>query len=124
MTPSKAGSGVAGGGHPGAGGFLLLDKPTGVSSFQALHPLKRIFRGLKVGHAGTLDPAASGLLVLALLLPSMLLCGYAFVRAAQMNAPWEAAGLNLIDDVIDPLDVRHRDRTGIGQLAAVQRQDV
>jgi tRNA pseudouridine55 synthase len=45
------------------GGFLLLDKPVGVSSFQALHPLKRIFRGLKVGHAGTLDPAASGLLL-------------------------------------------------------------
>lgn len=49
-------------GH-GAGGFLLLDKPRGVSSFQALHPLKRAFRGLKVGHAGTLDPAASGLLL-------------------------------------------------------------
>lgn len=47
----------------GAGGFLLLDKPRGVSSFQALFPLKRVFRGLKVGHAGTLDPAASGLLL-------------------------------------------------------------
>ena len=45
------------------GGFLLLDKPRGVSSFQALHPLKRLFRGQRVGHAGTLDPAASGLLL-------------------------------------------------------------
>jgi tRNA pseudouridine55 synthase len=44
-------------------GLLLLDKPVGISSFQALYPVKRIFRGRKIGHAGTLDPAASGLLV-------------------------------------------------------------
>ncbi|HLP40178.1 MAG TPA: tRNA pseudouridine(55) synthase TruB, partial [Fibrobacteria bacterium] len=50
--------------EPGAvGGFLLLDKPPGISSFQALYPVKKLFRGLKVGHAGTLDPAASGLLL-------------------------------------------------------------
>lgn len=46
-----------------ADGLLLLDKPAGISSFQALHPLKRVFRGRKIGHAGTLDPAATGLLV-------------------------------------------------------------
>ncbi len=46
-----------------AHGILLLDKPVGVSSFQALYPVKRLFRGSKIGHAGTLDPAASGLLV-------------------------------------------------------------
>lgn len=51
------------GGDSRPGGFLLLDKPRGISSFQALNPLKRIFRGLKIGHAGTLDPAASGLLL-------------------------------------------------------------
>ncbi len=44
-------------------GLLLLDKPVGISSFQALYPVKRIFRDRKIGHAGTLDPAASGLLV-------------------------------------------------------------
>jgi tRNA pseudouridine55 synthase len=47
-------------------GFLLLDKNVGSSSFQALYPVKRLFRGLKVGHAGTLDPAASGLLLVAI----------------------------------------------------------
>lgn len=46
------------------GGILLLDKPTGVSSFQALRPLKRLFPKTKIGHAGTLDPAASGLLLI------------------------------------------------------------
>jgi len=50
---------------PNAHGFLLLDKGIGSSSFQALFPVKRLFRGQKVGHAGTLDPAASGLLLVA-----------------------------------------------------------
>jgi tRNA pseudouridine55 synthase len=49
--------------YRGPGGFLLLDKPPGISSFQALRPVKRAFPKAKVGHAGTLDPAASGLLI-------------------------------------------------------------
>lgn len=52
-----------GGPYTGPGGFLLLDKPVGISSFQALRPVKRAFPKAKVGHAGTLDPAASGLLI-------------------------------------------------------------
>jgi tRNA pseudouridine55 synthase len=53
----------ASGPYTGPGGFLLLDKPIGVSSFQALRPVKRAYPKAKVGHAGTLDPAASGLLL-------------------------------------------------------------
>ena len=41
----------------------MLDKPEGVSSFKALGPVKRALRGSKVGHTGTLDPFASGLMV-------------------------------------------------------------
>jgi len=44
-------------------GFLLLDKPPGITSFQALREVKRLHPGRKVGHAGTLDPGASGLLL-------------------------------------------------------------
>ncbi len=66
-TPKNSPSPSRGGRGQGMGvtgdGLLLLDKPVGVSSFQALYPVKRIFRGRKIGHAGTLDPAASGLLV-------------------------------------------------------------
>lgn len=46
-------------------GFFLLDKVEGHSSQKALYPLKRSFKGNKVGHAGTLDPDATGLLVVA-----------------------------------------------------------
>jgi tRNA pseudouridine55 synthase len=47
-------------------GFLIIDKPSGVSSFAVVTAVRRRFGGVKAGHAGTLDPAASGLLVLAL----------------------------------------------------------
>jgi tRNA pseudouridine55 synthase len=42
---------------------LLLDKPVGLSSNAALQAAKRLFRAAKAGHAGTLDPLASGLLL-------------------------------------------------------------
>ena len=47
-------------------GFLLLDKERGRSSHQALSPCKRHFGERRVGHAGTLDPLATGLLFAAL----------------------------------------------------------
>lgn len=47
-------------------GVLLLDKPFGLSSNQALQQAKRLLNASKAGHAGTLDPAATGLLVVCL----------------------------------------------------------
>ncbi len=44
-------------------GVLLIDKPVGPSSQQVVGHLKRLFNAEKVGHGGTLDPLASGLLV-------------------------------------------------------------
>ncbi|MDQ5849446.1 MAG: tRNA pseudouridine(55) synthase TruB [Pseudomonadota bacterium] len=44
-------------------GALLLDKPLGLSSNAALQKAKRIYGAEKAGHAGTLDPLASGLLL-------------------------------------------------------------
>jgi tRNA pseudouridine55 synthase len=45
-------------------GVLLLDKPVGLSSNDALQKAKRLYRAEKAGHTGTLDPLASGLLPL------------------------------------------------------------
>ncbi|MEM5581619.1 MULTISPECIES: tRNA pseudouridine(55) synthase TruB [unclassified Roseibium] len=47
-------------------GWLVLDKPYGLTSNEALGRIKRILSPQKVGHAGTLDPRASGLLPVAL----------------------------------------------------------
>lgn len=46
-------------------GFVLLDKVAGETSFKALFPLKRVFCTKRVGHAGTLDLRASGLIIAA-----------------------------------------------------------
>ncbi|WP_455386098.1 tRNA pseudouridine(55) synthase TruB [Acidihalobacter prosperus] len=45
-------------------GVLLLDKPPGMSSNQALQAAKRLFNANKAGHTGSLDPLATGLLPL------------------------------------------------------------
>lgn len=47
-------------------GFVLVDKAIGMSSFQAVGAVRRVTGVKKVGHAGTLDPFASGLLVIAI----------------------------------------------------------
>lgn len=43
-------------------GILLLDKPAGLSSNQALQKVRQLFRAAKGGHTGSLDPLATGLL--------------------------------------------------------------
>lgn len=44
-------------------GIFLIDKPPGITSFGVVSRLKRILRMKKIGHAGTLDPFATGLLI-------------------------------------------------------------
>jgi tRNA pseudouridine55 synthase len=45
------------------GEILLVDKPAGWTSFDVIKKLRRVYGGLKMGHAGTLDPLATGLLI-------------------------------------------------------------
>lgn len=47
-------------------GWLCIDKAVGHTSTQAVSSVKRLFDAQKVGHAGTLDPLASGILPIAL----------------------------------------------------------
>jgi len=47
-------------------GWVILDKPTGITSARAVEKVKRLLKKPKIGHAGTLDPLASGILPLAL----------------------------------------------------------
>ncbi len=47
-------------------GWLILEKPSGITSAHAVAKVKRLLKPEKIGHAGTLDPLASGVLPLAL----------------------------------------------------------
>src|SRR3984957_12265235 len=76
-APSEAGSPPqAGEGKEGKGqrkrekhdvhGWVVLDKPVGMTSTHAVSVIKRLFKAKRAGHAGTLDPLASGCLPIAL----------------------------------------------------------
>src|SRR2546422_5530486 len=45
-------------------GLLLVDKPAGITSHDVVDRLRRVLGTRKVGHAGTLDPLATGLLLI------------------------------------------------------------
>ena len=44
-------------------GILLVDKPAGPTSHDVVDAVRRLYKLRRVGHTGTLDPAATGLLV-------------------------------------------------------------
>lgn len=50
--------------NPGADGLLLVDKPAGITSHDVLDRVRRVLGMRRIGHAGTLDPFATGLLIL------------------------------------------------------------
>src|SRR5689334_16277774 len=47
-------------------GFLLIDKPKGITTHQVLRRLQKKMSNVKLGHTGTLDPFATGLVVVGL----------------------------------------------------------
>src|SRR5262245_66336522 len=51
---------------PGLAGVLIAEKGPGVTSFQVVAQIRRVLRVPKVGHGGTLDPMATGVLPILL----------------------------------------------------------
>jgi H/ACA ribonucleoprotein complex subunit 4 len=49
-----------------ANGFIILDKPAGMTSFEACDAARKKIGAVKAGHAGTLDPMVTGVLIIAL----------------------------------------------------------
>ncbi|QRQ66063.1 tRNA pseudouridine(55) synthase TruB [Corynebacterium kroppenstedtii] len=47
-------------------GIVIVDKPAGMTSHDVVSAIRRLMRTRKVGHAGTLDPAATGVLILGI----------------------------------------------------------
>ena len=47
-------------------GWIILDKQSGITSRQAVSKISKIFKFNKIGHGGTLDPLATGILPIAL----------------------------------------------------------
>ena len=51
--------------HSLPSGFLIINKPSGPTSHDIIDKLRQITKIKKIGHAGTLDPIASGILIVA-----------------------------------------------------------
>jgi len=51
---------------PATSGVLVVDKPAGLTSHQVVGRIRRLAGTRKVGHAGTLDPMATGVLVIGI----------------------------------------------------------
>ncbi len=90
-------------------GWLVLDKPAGISSARAVAIARRAFNAAKLGHGGTLDPLASGVLPLAFgeatKTVSLVMDGrktYRFtIRFGQQTATDDAEG-----DIVATSDIR------------------
>jgi len=71
-----------------ASGFLLIDKPAGLTSHDAVDRVRRALGIRKVGHAGTLDPSATGLLLIGVGRATRLLR-----FAGDLSKEYEGTGL-------------------------------
>ena len=97
-------------------GFILLDKAAGETSFKALFPLKRVFCTKRVGHAGTLDLRASGLIIAATGRATRLL---PYVEAKdkcytfRLHLGYETDTLEWDGDVVEQGDARAVNRAAL-----------
>ncbi|OBI12117.1 tRNA pseudouridine(55) synthase TruB [Mycobacterium sp. E2497] len=113
---------------PGIGpGLVLVDKPAGMTSHDVVGRCRRIFSTRRVGHAGTLDPMATGLLVIGIdratkilgLLTAASKSYAATVRLGQTTSTEDAEG-----EVLHSVSAAHLAREAIDAAVAGLRGDI
>ncbi len=97
-----------------AAGFLLVDKPSGWTSHDVVAKVRNLLGVKKVGHAGTLDPMATGLLVLGLGRATRLLrfvqeAEKEYVAQAQFGVATDSLDADGAVLTRDPMDIEERD---------------
>jgi tRNA pseudouridine55 synthase len=98
-------------------GWLVLDKPAGVGSTTALGRVRRALNAAKAGHAGTLDPLASGVLVIALGEATKLIGAIMDTdKVYRFTVRWGAA--TTTDDAEGPITATSPVRPSREQIAA------
>jgi tRNA pseudouridine55 synthase len=105
-------------------GILLLDKPLGMSSNQALQAARRLLRAAKGGHTGALDPLATGLLPLCFgegtKIAGMLL-GSRKAYLAECRLGLTTTTADLEGDVVEQRPVPALDRPALEQALSTLR---
>ncbi len=110
-------------------GFVLVDKPRGPTSHDIVDKVRRAFKVKRVGHAGTLDPLASGLLVIAVGPATRLLryvqgqtktydvTGVLGVRTTTLDAEGEVISREEVH--VAPAKIREAASTFVGEIEQV-----
>lgn len=103
---------------PGISGVLILDKPYGMTSFAALQKVKRLGGWRKVGHGGTLDPCATGML--PLLLNNATKRAELFLNTSKEYQGWLQLGIKTdtqdITGIIQKSSLREARRVPLSRL--------
>lgn len=89
--------------------FYLIDKPLHMTSFDVIRKLRKILNTKKIGHTGTLDPLATGCLLIATenstkLIPELENTHKRYEFTVQLDG--KTASLDLGTEII-PVDIRH-----------------
>ncbi|ETB43845.1 MULTISPECIES: tRNA pseudouridine(55) synthase TruB [Mycobacterium avium complex (MAC)] len=108
-------------------GLVVVDKPAGMTSHDVVGRCRRIFATRRVGHAGTLDPMATGVLVLGVeratkilgLLTAAAKSYSATIRLGQATSTDDAEG-----DVVRSVDARHLTSQAIEAAVGGLRGDI
>jgi tRNA pseudouridine55 synthase len=106
-------------------GWLVVDKPAGITSTSVVNKVKWAFQAQKAGHAGTLDPAATGVLAVALgeatktvaHITDALKCYRFMVRLGASTTTDDAEGA-----VLETRDARPTDQAILDALSAFRGQ--
>lgn len=96
---------------PAPDGLLVVDKPTGWTSHDVVGRVRRLARTRKVGHAGTLDPMATGVLVLGIGRATRLL-GHLALTDKAYDATIRLGVTTITDDAEGEV-VEERDASGV-----------
>lgn len=112
---------------PPAPGIVVVDKPAGITSHDVVGRCRRIFGTRKVGHAGTLDPMATGVLVVGIeratkilgLLTATDKSYAATIRLGRTTSTEDAEG-----EVLQTVPAGHVTDAAIGAAVAALRGDI
>ena len=112
---------------PPAPGIVIVDKPAGITSHDVVGRCRRIFGTRKVGHAGTLDPMATGVLVVGIeratkilgLLTATDKSYAATIRLGQTTSTEDAEG-----EVLHTVPAGHVTEAAIGEAVAPLRGQI
>lgn len=114
-------------------GVLLFDKPSGLTSHDMVYRVRRILQQQEVGHTGTLDPMATGLLVMcvgratkiAQFISNLEKCYVAEVRLGLSSATYDAEGLDPESVAADTTHITLADvQDVLNGFVGTQRQQV